>query len=69
MADFEENIEDMVGTTREAVAVATRLTMRPGTRPAVPGTRPATRRWRRQVMNETAARWGNVDGRRGFRIC
>ena len=31
---------------------------RPGTRPAVtavPGTRPATRRWRRLVTNETAA--------------
>ena len=29
--------------------------MRPGTRPAVPGTRPATRRRRRLVTNETAA--------------
>ena len=29
--------------------------MRPGTRPAVPGTRPATRRRRRLVTNETMA--------------
>ena len=28
---------------------------RPGTRPAVPGTRPATRRRQRLVTNETAA--------------
>ena len=31
---------------------------RPGTRPAVPGTRPATRRRRRLVTNETAATGG-----------
>ena len=31
---------------------------RPGTGPAVPGTRPATRRRRRLVMNETAATGG-----------
>ena len=45
MADFEENVEEMVGTTREAAVVATesggdetvtRLRTRPGTRPAVP---------------------------------
>ena len=29
-----------------------------GTRPAVPGTRPATRRWRLLVTNETAATGG-----------
>ena len=48
MADFEENVEEMVGTTREAAAVATesggdktatRPRTRPGTRPAVPGMR------------------------------
>ena len=45
MADFEENVEEMVGTTREAAAVA-RESGRDemGTRPAVPGTKPATRR-------------------------
>ena len=31
---------------------------RPGTRPAVPGTRPATRRRRRLVTNETTATGG-----------
>ena len=31
---------------------------RPGTRPAVPGARPATRRRRRLVANETAATGG-----------
>ena len=50
MADFEENVEEMVGTTREAAAMATesggdetatRPRTRLGTRPAVPGTRPA----------------------------
>ena len=52
MADFKENVEEMVGTTREAAAVATEsggdeTAMRPGTRPAVPAvpeTRPMTRR-------------------------
>ena len=32
--------------------------MRPGTRPAVPGTRPTTRRRRRLETNETAATCG-----------
>ena len=50
MADFEENVEEMVRITREAVAVATefggdetatRPRTRPGMRPAVPRTRPA----------------------------
>ena len=61
MMDFEENVKEMVGTTREAAAVAkesggnetaTRPRTRPGTRPAVPavpGTRPAT------AGDETAA--------------
>ena len=61
VADFEENVEEMVGTTREAAAVATesggdetatRPRTRPGTTsvdPAVPGTRPATR-WRRRLV-------------------
>ena len=55
MADFEENVEEMVGTAREA-AGGDRVWR--GTRPAVPGTRPATRRRRRLVMNETAANGG-----------
>ena len=43
MADFEENVEDMMGTTREAAAVATEsggdeTATRPRMRPAVPGT-------------------------------
>ena len=43
MADFEENVEEMVGTTREAAAVATESGgNKTGTKPAVPGTRPAT---------------------------
>ena len=57
MADFEENFEEMVGTTREVAAVVTesggdetamRSRTRPGTRPAVPAvprTRQATK-WR-----------------------
>ena len=67
MADFQENVEEMVGTTREAAVVATesggdetatRLRTRLRTIPAVPGTRPATRRRRRLVTNETAATGG-----------
>ena len=58
MADFEENVEEMVGMTREASAVATesggdetatRPRTRLGTRPAVPWTRPVTRQRRRLV--------------------
>ena len=46
MADFEENDEEMVGTTREAAAVATEsggdeTATRLRTRPAVPGKRAA----------------------------
>ena len=77
MADFEENVEDMVGTTREAAAVATEsggdeIAMRPrtrrGTKPVVPaGTRPATR-WRRQLVMRWRRPVGNVYGRRGVRI-
>ena len=45
MADFEENVEEIVGTTREAAAVAIEsggdeTATRPRMRPAVPGTRP-----------------------------
>ena len=62
MANFEENVEEMVGTTREAAdGDKSPAGTRPGTRPAVPavpGTRPATRRWRWLVMNETAATGG-----------
>ena len=49
MADYEENVEEMVETTREAAATESggdETATRPGTRPAVPvvpGTRPATR--------------------------
>ena len=57
-----ECFEEMVGT-REAAAVATEsggdeTATKLGTRPAVPGTRPTTRRWRRLVTNETAANGG-----------
>ena len=52
-------VEEMVGT-REAAAVATEsggdeTATKLGTRPAVPWTRPTTRRRRRLVINETAA--------------
>ena len=61
MADVE-CFEEMVGT-REVAAVATEsggdeTAMKLGTRPAVPGTRPTTRRRRRLVTNETAATGG-----------
>ena len=62
MADFEENVEEMVGTIREAASGdRVRRGRKPGTKPAVPavpGTKPATRRRRRLVMNETAATGG-----------
>ena len=57
------HVEEMVGTTKEA-ADGDRVRLdetatRPGTRPpAVPGTRPATRRRRRLVTNEMAATGG-----------
>ena len=57
MADFEENVEKMVGTTREAAGGDSPV----GTRPAVSavsGMRPATRRRRRLVTNEMAATGG-----------
>ena len=38
---------------------------RPGTRPAVPGTRPVTRRRRRLVTNETAATDGVMYAKEG----
>ena len=53
MANFEENVEEMVGTTRKAAGGDR-------TRPAVPGTRPATRRRRQLVTNETAATGGVI---------
>ena len=55
MADFEENVEEMVGTTREAADGDRSCEDETATKPAVPGMRPATRRRRRLVMNETAA--------------
>ena len=56
------HVEEMVGTTRE-VSDGDRVrrdetATRPGTRPAIPGPRPATRRRRRLVTNETAVTGG-----------
>ena len=61
MADFEENVEEMVGMTREAAGgdrVRRNETGNETGDPAVPGTRPATRRRRRLVTNEMAATGG-----------
>ena len=55
MANFEENVEEMVGTTRSATESGGDET---ATRPAVSGTRPATRRRRRLPTNEMAAPGG-----------
>ena len=51
MADLEENVEDMVGTTREAAAVATESGggEETGDETGGPGKRPVTRRRRRLV--------------------
>ena len=54
MANFEENVEEMVGTTREAVAVATEsggdeTEDETGNETGGPGARPGTRR-RRQLV-------------------
>ena len=62
MANFEENVGEMVGTTREA-ADGERVQWgrdgdETGTRPAVSETRPVTRRRRRPVTNKTAATGG-----------
>ena len=64
MADFEENVEEMVGTTREAAG---------GDR-----VRQRNQRFRDETGGKTAAtagdkrdggdRWDNVYGRRGVRI-
>ena len=74
------HVEEMMGTTREA-ADGDRVRRRrdgdeTGTRTAGPGTRPATRRRRRLVTNETVATSGVsnspssvcIYGRRGVRI-
>ena len=54
----EENVEEMMGTTRE-VADGHRVRRdETATRPAVPGTRPVRRRRRRLVTNETATTGG-----------
>ena len=62
MVDFEENVEEMVGTTgrleKRRVATESGGETRPGTRPAAPGTRPTTRRRQRLVTNETVATGG-----------
>ena len=60
------HVEDMVGTTMEKRRMATESggdekATRPGTRPAVPGTRQVTRRRRRLVTNETAATGGEFE--------
>ena len=55
MVDFEENVEETVGTTREATDGDRVWQNEMATRPAVPGTRPATRRL---MTNETAATGG-----------
>ena len=59
---LEENFKEMVGTTREMAAVATESSgdekaTRPRTRPAVPGTRPATRRRQRLVTRRRRPVW------------
>ena len=56
MADFEENIEEIVGTTREAAGGDRVRRDETGG----PGTRPVTRRRRRLVTNETAATGGVI---------
>ena len=58
MADFEENVEEMVGTTREAAGGDSVQRGRDRARPAVPGRGPATRRRQRLVTNKTAATGG-----------
>ena len=58
MADLEENVEAMVGTTREAADGDRVRRGRDGDETVVPGTRPATRRWRRLVTNEMPATGG-----------
>ena len=72
MADFEENVEEMVGTTREA-AGDDRVRGRDGDE-----TREETGGPKHETGDKTAAttcderdggdRWGNVYGRRGVRI-
>ena len=67
------HVEEMVGTPREA-ADSDRVrrdetATRPGTRLAIQGTRPVTRRWRPAGDERDGGdRWDNVYGRRGVRI-
>ena len=61
MANFEENVEEMVGMTREAADGDIVRRGRDGDEtgcPGGPGTRLAARRRRLLVMNETAATGG-----------
>ena len=58
MADFEENVEEMVGRLEKRQMATESSRDETVTRPAVPWTRPATRRRRRLVTNETAATGG-----------
>ena len=60
MADVE-SFEEKVGTREAADGDRVRRGRdgdETGTRPAVPGTRPTTRRWRRLVTNEMEATGG-----------
>ena len=70
MADFEENAEEMVGTTREAADGDRVRRGRDGdeTDGSETATRPATRRRRRLVTNETAATGGVMYTDEGVRI-
>ena len=58
MADFEENVEDMVGRLEKRRMATESDGNETATRLAVPETRPATRRRRRLVTNEMAATGG-----------
>ena len=55
MADFEENVEEMGGRLEKRWMAIESSGDETGTRLAVSGTGPATRRRRRLVTNETAA--------------
>ena len=58
MADFEENVEEMVGTTKKRRVATESGGDETGYETGGPGTRPATRRRRRLVTNETAVTGG-----------
>ena len=58
MSDFEENVEEMVGRLEKRRMATESGGDKTAMRPAFLGTRPATRRRRRLVTNETAATGG-----------